>query len=343
MRRRSCGPIWPGRRRRRSARSPACRRGFRRTAHPSVRSARCRRCRRCPGSPRRRSTAKCPSGRCRTGSASGSSACPAPAAAARWSATAGRGVGACRSMLIMISASSLTVFSAGAQRATFRPSRMIVAAEHSARTSSSLWLMYRIEQPSDASRRSVTNSFCTSVGVSTEVGSSMISSFGFCSRQRTISMRWRSPTDRSCTTRSGSSGRPYSVEIRRMRSRSPTRSLRRAEAEGDVLGHRQRFEQREMLEHHADAQALRMARVLDRDLLAFPDDLAGIGLDHAVDDLDQRALAGAVLAQQRVDLVALDRQRNLIVGQAAGILLGHAGHRQQRAGRRGLGHGDARG
>ena len=112
-----------------------------------------------------------------------------------------------------------------------------------------------------------------------------------------------------------------------MRSRSPTRSSLRAEAEGDVLGDGQRLEQREMLEHHADAQALRVAGVLDGDLLAFPDDLAFVGLDHAVDDLHQRAFAGAVFAQQRVDLVALDGERDVVVGQAAGILLGHAGHR----------------
>ena len=42
--------------------------------------------------------------------------------------------------------------------------------------------------------------------------------------------------------------------------------------------------------------------------LAAPDDLAGVGPHDAVDDLDQRALAGAVFAEQRVDLVASDGQ-----------------------------------
>ena len=63
-------------------------------------------------------------------------------------------------------------------------------------------------QPSAASRRRVSNSFSTACGVSTEVGSSMISSFGLCSRQRTISTRWRSPTDMLCTSRFGSIGSP---------------------------------------------------------------------------------------------------------------------------------------
>ena len=43
-----------------------------------------------------------------------------------------------------------------------------------------------------------------------------------------------------------------------------------------------------------------------RDGLAVPQHLALVGVQHAVDDLDQRALAGAVLAQQRVDLARRD-------------------------------------
>ena len=41
------------------------------------------------------------------------------------------------------------------------------------------------------------------------------------------------------------------------------------------------------------------------DRLAVPEDLAGIGLHDAVDHLDQRRLAGAVLAEQRVDFARL--------------------------------------
>ena len=102
---------------------------------------------------------------------------------------------------------------------------------------------------------------------------------------------------------------------------------------------RQRLEQREVLEHHADAETLRLARAGHRDPLAVPHDLAGIGRRHAVDDLHQRALAGAVLAQQRVDLVALDRERDAVIGQHAGVLLGDPGHPQQRPG---LGRGGRR-
>ena len=55
--------------------------------------------------------------------------------------------------------------------------------------------MYRMLHPSSARRLRVSNSLEMAWGVRTEVGSSMISSLGDCIRQRTISTRWRSPTD----------------------------------------------------------------------------------------------------------------------------------------------------
>jgi hypothetical protein len=87
----------------------------------------------------------------------------------------------------------------GSQSPVTLPPRNTVALWHSARISSSLWLMYRMLQPSAASLRRVSNSFSTACGVSTDVGSSMMSRRGSCSRQRTISTRWRSPTDIVCT------------------------------------------------------------------------------------------------------------------------------------------------
>jgi len=95
-------------------------------------------------------------------------------------------------------------------------------------------------------------------------------------------------------------------------------------AQRHVLGDRERLEQREMLEHHADAERSGVRRALDRHGLAAPDDLAGVRTRHAVDDLDQRALAGAVFAEQRMNLGAADRQVDAIVGEAARILLGDA-------------------
>ena len=67
-----------------------------------------------------------------------------------------------------------------------------------------------------ASCRSVTKSFSTACGVSTEVGSSRMSSRGSASSARTISTRCRSPTERVWTSRSGSSSRPYSAALARI-------------------------------------------------------------------------------------------------------------------------------
>ena len=101
----------------------------------------------------------------------------------------------------IISARSRAVCSRGLQVATTLPRRRIVAASHKARISSSLCEMYRIAVPSAASLRSVSNRIATSCGVSTLVGSSMISSDGSCNRQRMISTLCRSPADRSPTSR----------------------------------------------------------------------------------------------------------------------------------------------
>ena len=69
----------------------------------------------------------------------------------------------------------------------------------------------------EASLRSTTKSFSTAWGVSTEVGSSRISTLGLVSSARMISTRCISPTLRVCTGRRGSMSRPYSAALALMR------------------------------------------------------------------------------------------------------------------------------
>jgi hypothetical protein len=76
-----------------------------------------------------------------------------------------------------------------------------------------------------------------------------------------------------------------------------------------------------VLEHHADAQRARLLRVAHLHRLAVEVHAALVGLDRAVDDLHQRALAGAVLAQHGVDLAGLHRQADVVVGRTAGYCL----------------------
>jgi hypothetical protein len=85
-------------------------------------------------------------------------------------------------------------------------------------------------------------------------------------------------------------------------------------AERDVLEHRQRFEQREVLENHADAEPPGKTRIGDDDTFAVPAHLARIGLHDAVNHLDERRLAGAVLAEECVDLARADGKAHIVVG-----------------------------
>ncbi len=95
-----------------------------------------------------------------------------------------------------------------------------------------------------------------------------------------------------------------------------------AQSEQHVLGDRQRLEQREMLEHHADAERPRCRRRIDPHRRTVPSDLAGIGLDGAERDPHQGRLAGAVLADEAVDLARHHRERDGVVGQHRRVALG---------------------
>ena len=70
--------------------------------------------------------------------------------------------------------------------------------------------------------------------------------------------------------------------------------------------------------------SLRAARGLATDGLAVPQHLALVGRHDAVDHLDQRRFAGAVLAEQRVDLAGLDLEIDVVVGEHARKLLADA-------------------
>ena len=69
-----------------------------------------------------------------------------------------------------------------------------------------------------------------------------------------------------------------------------------------------------MLVDHPDAGAHRVAGAGEGDRLAVDQDLALVGLVEPVEHVHQRALAGAVLAQQGVDLAGLDDEVDRVVG-----------------------------
>src|SRR6476619_2242771 len=70
-------------------------------------------------------------------------------------------------------------------------------------------------------------------------------------------------------------------------------------------------------------------RRADAHLPALPGDLARGRLDDAVEDLDEGRLAGAVLAEERVDLAAPDREVDAVVGEEPAVALGDAAERDE--------------
>ena len=101
-------------------------------------------------------------------------------------------------------------------------------------------------------------------------------------------------------------------------------------AEEDVLGHRAVGHQVDLLVDRADAGRLRLLRRGELDGLAVEQDLAGILPVIAGQDLDQGRLAGAVLADQRMNLARLDLERGRAQRRDAGEALVDAVHGEKR-------------
>ena len=139
--------------------------------------------------------------------------------------------------------------------------------------------------------------------------------WGMLSSPASISGSMRAPT------------RPSSSSARRCRSRQSTRPQRpvRSSAERDVLRDRQLAEQRGLLIDRRDAERLRGRGREPRERLAIERDLTGVRLHRAGEDLDERRLAGAVLADERVDLAGAQLERRALERLHTGVGLGHVG------------------
>ncbi len=149
-------------------------------------------------------------------------------------------------------------------------------------------------------------------------------------------MRWRSPTEQPPHLALGIERQAVVLRDLRQPRRHFGEAFLAVEAERDVFGDRQIFEQREMLKHHADAERARLARAGELDLLSHPADFAGGRLNQAVHHLDQRRFAGAVFAEQRVDLARKQIEVDGIVGREGAVAFGDANGLQQRCFRGGI-------
>ena len=84
--------------------------------------------------------------------------------------------------------------------------------------------------------------------------------------------------------------------------------------ERDVLGDGEDRDQHEVLVHHADPGLDRVARSVEVDRATVDQQLTLVRRVQAVEHVHQRALAGTVLAEERVDLTRLDREVDVVVG-----------------------------
>jgi len=84
--------------------------------------------------------------------------------------------------------------------------------------------------------------------------------------------------------------------------------------EHDVLGDGEHGDEHEVLVHHADAGVHRVAWAGELLHDVVEHDLALVGLVETVENVHERRLARAVLAQQAVDLTGFDNEIDMVVG-----------------------------
>ena len=105
-----------------------------------------------------------------------------------------------------------------------------------------------------------------------------------------------------CGWCSSASARAARSRMRGAIEQAPRHRARRLDAEQDVLGDGQVRRQRQLLVDHRHARAARVQRLGRRVRPRRRASSPRVGLQRAREDLHERALAGAVLAEQRVHL-----------------------------------------
>ncbi len=108
-------------------------------------------------------------------------------------------------------------------------------------------------------------------------------------------------------------------------------------AEDDVLRDGERRDEHEVLVDHADPARDRVARRTDARVLALQRDRAGVGAVQAVEDVHERRLSGAVLTEERMDLVLVDDEVDAVQRGEVAEALHDAAHLDERGG--GVCHG----
>ena len=105
---------------------------------------------------------------------------------------------------------------------------------------------------------------------------------------------------------------------------------RRQLTQKDVLGDREMRDEIQLLVNHPDTEIAGRPRAADVHRLAIEADLAGILAVGAAENFHQRRLAGAVLAEQHVDVAGVERQVDVVERDDAGERLADAAHLEHR-------------
>jgi hypothetical protein len=108
----------------------------------------------------------------------------------------------------------------------------------------------------------------------------------------------------------GGLGRDLSLDLAKTRRETPAPI-----GEQHVFGDGERLHQLEFLVHHSDAASHRIARAGEHDLFAVNEEPPGLRGVEAGGHVHQRRFAGAVLAQERVDLAGVGREIGVVEGK----------------------------
>ena len=108
-------------------------------------------------------------------------------------------------------------------------------------------------------------------------------------------------------------------------------------AEHHVVEHRHAAPQLDVLERPGDAGPGDPSLPRGRDIAAAESHAAAVGPGRAGDEIEHRALAGAVRSDQREDFARVEREADLIDGDQAAETLDHALGRKERGSALGIG------
>ncbi len=230
----------------------------------------------------------------------------------------------------MAATSSAVVASSTLNSAAFLPSRSTTMRSATAWTSAMLWLIRMTPRPCSRSRsmRLRTSAVCATPRAA--VGSSSITTLGLPTRLRAMATVWRWPPERDAI-----GIRTLGIFAERVRSSRHasfsmvTSSMNGSEdlllAEEEVGHDVEVVAQGEVLEDGGDAEGLGLGRAAGPDGLAVEGDVAVVGRVDPRDHLDERGLAGAVVADQGDDLARPDVHVDVREGLDGTEALGDAG------------------